>query len=1336
MAVRNVNWAEFECKNQNKTEAFEKMCTHIFCRTYQKTSMDISQSFNQPGIEIFPILVDGKKIGFQCKYCEDSSSLYQQASESIEKALNLYPDLKEIIIYTQLKIKKEGLRKDSKYKKIIKYGDVHECKITFFSNFQFDNALSEYPDIYDFYFSGEKISKLFYDSVSIDDRILLDSNEYLDIKIDDIELSKQLEEYFNNGIYVLEGKAGVGKTVALKRIYLMYEEKYKNSFDENKDCVKPIFIKLREVNSNSLMEYINYLKTFYKLKDDSSKYAYFFDGLDEVAYECFGSFIAAFESLSKSNDTFSMIFTTRLDSSNYYFFLNEFPKIRKCCVKNLSLDEKIVYVKKMNPINSNIFSIVKDNPYLYNDIFSLSVLCKNANEIKDGMTIVEIIRINLKYVENKNFKLINSLEIPNEKIDKLSAICAKVAYYMAINKCLSINLISLQSLIVKEFNNIGYNDLNKIIELLAMLYLDCSKSDKSLETLFIFKHKRYYEYYLYEYLKNVVYSDPFVLRDLNILSNRDFFLSIFMTQELKESNQKKDYVKCSILNAILSRLNYNYCEMYFNDYIKKEKVCTFNDNYFYDDKFVDYICLLSKNELDNLFSNDELIFHAFLNTKNNSLLLYQYYMRNKRDIMYLYDGQVTDFNSREEEFVYYYLYEIEKEFTYEKIAMLLFKFLDRVESILSTKYFDSLKNTALYNSKIIINHLLMYHIDFLEKIICDDEMNDERLDKICFCLLDDRNSWAFVNKDSSLMKVLRSKVDNEIADKYIAIFAVRYIFTHVKSTNEVFNNFYHKFNINNYMDWENVESLLSILHNALNHDLKFINQNFILMADIKEIVFFEFEQNTALIDRLINRLNEYSFDWKRYLSNYLAVFLATVLTMNKFEVFGVKKIIDESPDIKINKLLFIYTIFKNDINYFKMLLDTRTLNLLCPDSEVIVDYYSFSQRKMMYTNMIYLFDKEEAIVQLFECINYSILRPFDSKEQLVSIFEPTAIYMSHKYKALSDVEETNLLEMNLKQYDVISDTLYRSTYPDYLNYLLDCVEHDFDYSFRYDDGKTEPMNFGYDTSKKEFDSDFVQNSTDDSYRVDSFVFWCNCMNYLKQNDNENWAYNYLNVNYYPSMHWTKISTYSYLIVGAMFKNRFNSGILFEYLMDKMSMDGYFQLIKAFFVSGEISLAVKMIKQIFGFTNLMVFYDRKHYNDTKYIVKLNKKIVNTIYNSSSDDYIYVDNESTLLYVKDPDIFIRLPNCLDENYCEDFPCKEATFFGHIPKKELYEIFYKNHLIDYFYLLRVDGSRAIIPLIDDLTGDYDKRDINLAKLFCKQDTIEEYLNNIKYNFNKNKK
>lgn len=46
MSVRNVNWIDFERKNPNKTEAFEKMCTHIFCREYNISPQDIVQFFN------------------------------------------------------------------------------------------------------------------------------------------------------------------------------------------------------------------------------------------------------------------------------------------------------------------------------------------------------------------------------------------------------------------------------------------------------------------------------------------------------------------------------------------------------------------------------------------------------------------------------------------------------------------------------------------------------------------------------------------------------------------------------------------------------------------------------------------------------------------------------------------------------------------------------------------------------------------------------------------------------------------------------------------------------------------------------------------------------------------------------------------------------------------------------------------------------------------------------------------------------------------------------------------------------------------------------------------
>ena len=92
MSVRNVNWIDFERKNPNKTEAFEKMCTHIFCREYNISPQDIVQYFNQTGIEISPVLVNKEYVGFQSKFCEDSTKFYNEALKSVKKAIKHYPN--------------------------------------------------------------------------------------------------------------------------------------------------------------------------------------------------------------------------------------------------------------------------------------------------------------------------------------------------------------------------------------------------------------------------------------------------------------------------------------------------------------------------------------------------------------------------------------------------------------------------------------------------------------------------------------------------------------------------------------------------------------------------------------------------------------------------------------------------------------------------------------------------------------------------------------------------------------------------------------------------------------------------------------------------------------------------------------------------------------------------------------------------------------------------------------------------------------------------------------------------------------------------------------------
>ena len=87
----DINWNRFKLNNVNTQDAFQKMCTHLFCRNLNITGYDFSANYNNTGLEGIPVKVDNKYYGFQCKFVEshNSTSFYDQLWKSLKKALDM-----------------------------------------------------------------------------------------------------------------------------------------------------------------------------------------------------------------------------------------------------------------------------------------------------------------------------------------------------------------------------------------------------------------------------------------------------------------------------------------------------------------------------------------------------------------------------------------------------------------------------------------------------------------------------------------------------------------------------------------------------------------------------------------------------------------------------------------------------------------------------------------------------------------------------------------------------------------------------------------------------------------------------------------------------------------------------------------------------------------------------------------------------------------------------------------------------------------------------------------------------------------------------------------------
>lgn len=85
-----LTWQDFENTSKNITADFEHLCRIFFKYRYVKdATVILNQKANNPGIETEPVLIDGKKVGFQAKYFSNNVN-YVDIFDSAKKVVKYY----------------------------------------------------------------------------------------------------------------------------------------------------------------------------------------------------------------------------------------------------------------------------------------------------------------------------------------------------------------------------------------------------------------------------------------------------------------------------------------------------------------------------------------------------------------------------------------------------------------------------------------------------------------------------------------------------------------------------------------------------------------------------------------------------------------------------------------------------------------------------------------------------------------------------------------------------------------------------------------------------------------------------------------------------------------------------------------------------------------------------------------------------------------------------------------------------------------------------------------------------------------------------------------------
>ena len=1345
--MNTIDWKLFEIKNSNPTKAFETMCRNIFLRQYKVSSHAFSANFNQAGLETEPILFDGKRYGFQCKYStsENGTTLYKEVYESLDKAVSIHKNLDTIVVYTNLDIQPNVTEAEinssiqSNRIKIARLGQKNNIKIIWFLKENFESALNEIDnyDLYRAFFSSQDTNGLLNSAITYDERTFLTSSQFIDLPVNGTKFSSIQNEILSNQLSVVTGAAGTGKSELLKKLYLEAEAKYKSSLKQvpaPNNVQIPIFIRLREcINGNLETLLRDRLNDFcINIANNQNPYMIFLDGVDEVSTIDFHNVIS-FILHHNVNSHNSFILSSRLNTPNLTMILRDL-EAKVYTIDDLKAADVESYFNSLNSAEKSqkLMDITSTNPAFLDDIsdiFSAVLLSENITQIDDKTTKVDLIKLNAEQRIEKHSKLL-SINLPEPKVLSITSILASASEKMQRSGIISISRSELQDIIRIKFPNCSYLEVDNIIDVICELFFDVSPT-QDLQVRYSYKHKRYFEFYLYIAVKNAFYDNPSILRELRLLSNRDFILHIFLIQELKENT----------LNANLEKvLTLRFFEAYLsNDYLRGEVSPWFSDEKFlisssesfsYSSELRRYLCTKQIEDFKDFLRIDPLHIRGFLTLDNYYSFVKEYHKANGVDIREtlkefytISDDQLLKAKDKD---VYSYLYcmcvidNVPISSVYESISSIE----DTVRDI-DLDYYP----TSTNHSDFVIAFFELavdYFYDWVSKTI--ETLSINHLEVLCYILLRVKNLKHIIRNAgqlSPLSQALCNRIAQNESESYETNTNVLYgILTgHIIQENSIQTRA-QKSNTNHYETWRrNIELnsyTLMLLKESPYH------ANYKLGISLRQIIHeYYSERKQDILPAIISEINKYNLVYENRFSYNNTCLVGEILSSLDFTDTEVRGFIVELKKYRsvINVFEVLYIVMSRNLSLFKAIANPSVISSEYAETSKEISYYDFnSDLGYQYATMISQFDIFRADALFENAVNNSIFRPMFRNDDMYTYHLPKSLLIAYDNCWLADEELEFTIRCTNSMLKLAKETLDSGGYEAFFKYVVEkCCPYLKD--ILDDLSSVDPENpdqlIGWESGNatiivKDLTPDNLSqyyNCQVDGINYSSRPVWEELIKFeYSQNKQLSLLYETLGNNYYPHNRFSKINKCFPIITAILLSNMQTRTQAVDFIMKHAGRMGLVNIIEAFAFTGEDTLGKQCFYWLLKLCEAMIYPSSKYREDTT-SVDQNSRLIRKVCNSKPKDWNTDDENCVMTYIPDHKVTIKW-----DSYEEYEPFREEWATNH-PDSDArsvnYYLFYGETLIKKFELVYVDGYRALLPMPNYETKHISRTDYQFSRL-----------------------
>lgn len=1340
-----ANWDDFNKKNKDKTKAFEDMCRVLFLRDRKKNAYDYSYNINEAGLEFQPVFDEksGKWYGAQAKYftTANNSTKYKEIYSSLSKAFKYYKGkLDYIYIYINAELAHEctdeQINSDSKTDrvKIAREARDNSIKLKWI---QADNILdlvkeSKNLDLYEMYFSDSREYEFIEDVITLQENTFLQSDEFMNLRFTNGETLESIYTSVLKSKYsLILGAAGTGKSMGIKNIYKEFSDRFKECYfgeNESEEIIYiPVFIRLRECIHGNLESLIREKFNDYNLypKNRERNFFYFFDGLDEVPYYDMDKIIYFIKQLEQQSSVKGITVSSRLDTNNLSYFRQEF-QYNEYHFDKLKFDDINKYFNAKGDIRK--FEKLKsiENTKIINeidDVFSVNLLWENIDRINISTSKIEIIELAIEHWI-RNYTKLNELSLLEPKQEKIYLLCQEIAYLMQKNMVLSLSIDEVQKLIERLFKIQSPIEINSILDALTDLFFECNKYNNN-EIIISFIHRRFQEYFLYQKIEKEYYDNPIILRELKLLSNRDFIINIFLRTSLSRAEVNNDIYKSLSLRLLESYLGEYYILDYKDALIGRNLLDNYSEPiYSYSDGFLHLLSTYKPKDLEILFNSESIDISDSIKNDNFPEFVEIYHRINGEDISKLvkhtFEIKEIKTNFRNINNLCYYLYNIKNEniqTIYEKVLSRLTISHDDVSNM---DYVA--QDKKLLNS--FINLSLEFEISYLTCLISN--MDKYFLEVLSANLIKHKYINILLGNKKEFIEFRNefiNRIEKTKEDYYINTLAIYSFISKKEKDNLKLKEAFKKINIANFPTWSNNIELHIIL--AILQDEKVIYQlkEFKLGVDIVKIVYENYNNKKLILDEWLKIIKSYNYiysDWLKYSNSHM---IGALIANLEFDIVQLKKFLRELLNyesvIYMQTVLFkIYEydkkLFNNLVN--KGLLDKVLLDIINYGED---DYESLSESLFKIATMFDSIDSSKKYELLIMGIDNGIVRPKYRGEFMASNILTECIYLAYQ----NYWYDNNQLENKCYIINNILETINKTTdnyeSKEHLKWIVNNCLIDSELAGKLYDVKEYP--FHYDDKIFQYDMSLVNIDNLNEYYeckvknvpYGSIQFWRELIKFEYSKDPElNILYqSFINMRY-PSTFGYDLFKYCHLPTAILIEDKKTREKILKFIINQGGIYGMYNMIRVFYILGDMYEGIKYIEHLFKFCTMLISKVNFRNNNINSNYVLDEKNSINIREYANKKWLIDESNNEAILDSNHKIKITWSNYdekekFHENWAVNHPDESAYRYS-------YKLIVDGVIVKRFSLVWIDGYRAALPIPKRGTNIVNREEYLLSRIF----------------------